>query len=911
MEKPWLVTKSVKEVHDCVSANPFQWPRTASLTDYRALIRKGNTRPSPGPDGVEKWCVKTLSDYSLTPFLELHNYMTLNSCFPGNVKDMYLTMFHKCGLRTDLNNWRGLMLSNFLANSPMTWLNHLLTPYIAANNILPDMQVATQQGVQTRDLTSFLAGTLTWAKRHNTTVYALKRDQMKGFDYLAPEGFYDALSAYGLPSAIIDIDKAAQTDTKVFIRTAHGLTDPIFVSGVAKQGGPISPLKSMLTTSLGHRYLDDVASVTPGALTIATSASLRSDPHLHDDNISLPLRMTEATDDSIIFASSIPALQTFCLLEERFQFAYGWLTNWLKTTAYVLSPHGIQPSRISMPSITVEPGVSPLTITHHDVPLISNELEFLRVKIDNPSHRFQELYDFIDAFTFPKFIGPTPITLTRKIVVQSIASRARALLTLQPITDADAFKLDRLIAAKVHATSGFPWIFNTEIATLPVSLHGFDFPSIRRINASIAVDGLARDLNHHIPAYRKMALITLADWTCSINDCVNPLAGLGIYKDFTRRLQYHTIPATWIIAQKEMGSMKPPLRLYATDQSHILNGEVSISHCLKLIKKHNPLCPSGSAALSLRTNSFKMVKQLGSWSSTNHGVVFHLLKMDDQLKLLNLHKKPSPTAKLNWNKITYALSHIDFNCLFDGSTDLLIPRAQRLDNAEHYITALAQICKFSPTSCQHNDNTWASDGSMIPAASGISDFKSITAAVTGPTTLILRIKDRNSSILQGEQMGLLAALVLAKYPPQIYTDHLNSTMIIDDSRTAINQDRRLRLMNGHSYYRWILDLVSRRSATVTYTKAHTTDISLLASLNREADHYASSAQKSIALIPIAPSPTFFMDPYTFHREPDGWIESNIRYFVNHFNALSTADRLALLPKHCMSTWLYDPNPPPP
>jgi hypothetical protein len=54
-----------------------------------------------------------------------------------------------------------------------------------------------------------------------------------------------------------------------------------------------------------------------------------------------------------------------------------------------------------------------------------------------------------------------------------------------------------------------------------------------------------------------------------------------------------------------------------------------------------------------------------------------------------------------------------------------------------------------------------------------------------------------------------------------------------------------------------------------------------------------------------------MDPYTFHREPDGWIESNICYFVNHFNAISTADRLALLPKHRMSTWLYDPTPPPP
>ena len=214
-------------------------------------------------------------------------------------------------------------------------------------------------------------------------------------------------------------------------------------------------------------------------------------------------------------------------------------------------------------------------------------------------HRLRELHDFVEAFTFPKFIGPTPITLIRKIVMQSIASRARALLTLQPITDTDALKLDRVIAAKVHAISGFPWIFNTEIATLPVSLHGFDFPSIRRINASIAVDGLARDLNHHIPAYRNMAWITLADWTCSINHCINPLEGNGIQQDFTCRLQYHMIPAAWIIAQKEMGAMKPPLRLCATDQSYILKGDVSISHCLKLIKTHDNSCPDGSATYSL------------------------------------------------------------------------------------------------------------------------------------------------------------------------------------------------------------------------------------------------------------------------------------------------------------------------
>ncbi|KAJ7885427.1 hypothetical protein B0H13DRAFT_1497873, partial [Mycena leptocephala] len=160
--KPWMETPSVVAVRDRVKADPFIWPRPASILQFRALLRRGNQKPSPGPDCWEKWLVKALSDFALALVLDLHNYMVMNSRFPGDVKEMWITMFHKRGLLTDLTNWRGLFLSNFLANSPI--------------------------------------------------LYALKRDQMKGFDYLAPEGFYDAVRAYRLPQSIIDLDRAAQED---------------------------------------------------------------------------------------------------------------------------------------------------------------------------------------------------------------------------------------------------------------------------------------------------------------------------------------------------------------------------------------------------------------------------------------------------------------------------------------------------------------------------------------------------------------------------------------------------------------------------------------------------------------------------------------------------------------------------
>ena len=129
IEKPWMITPSVAEVRNRVLNDPFLWPRNATLADFCAMIRRGNARPSPGPDGWEKWIVKALSDEALSMVLDLVNYMVTNSKFPGDIKDMWLIAFHKKGLHTQLSNWRGLMLSNFPANAPMTWLNYTLIAY--------------------------------------------------------------------------------------------------------------------------------------------------------------------------------------------------------------------------------------------------------------------------------------------------------------------------------------------------------------------------------------------------------------------------------------------------------------------------------------------------------------------------------------------------------------------------------------------------------------------------------------------------------------------------------------------------------------------------------------------------------------------------------------------------------------
>ncbi|KAF9002837.1 hypothetical protein BDZ89DRAFT_902567, partial [Hymenopellis radicata] len=143
--------------------------------------------------------------------------------------------------------------------------------------------------------------------------------------------------------------------------------------------------------------------------------------------------------------------------------------------------------------------------------------------------------------------------------------------------------------------------------------HGFEFPSIANMNASLALEGLAGDLNRHIAAYRKMACITLADWQCSINGCVNPLDGAGLERRFSR--YRGRLPSAWITAQQAMRDPGVMLSLRSTDQSHVLRGDVSLTHVLAICRVHEKDVPHGRVWLSLRKKGVSLLRHAGGWNA--------------------------------------------------------------------------------------------------------------------------------------------------------------------------------------------------------------------------------------------------------------------------------------------------------
>jgi hypothetical protein len=201
---------------------------------------------------------------------------------------------------------------------------------------------------------------------------------------------------------------------------------------------------------------------------------------------------------------------------------------------------------------------------------------------------------------------------------------------------------------------------------------------------------------------------------------------------------------------------------------------------------------------------------------------------------------------------------------------------------------------------------------MTPASAGILDNKTVTATITGPVSLALKLEGRNISILHGELISLTMGLILTDPSSHsiLYTDHLNSVCLIDDSKTIVDQKPRLQHMNSHSYYRWILTLAASSNLDILYTPGHSDEVSTPARMNFEADHYASSAQRHTLRTLTAPIPTFFMDDFTFYNSRDGWIESNIRTYTDKLACALSSHAITNGHQQHMALHLYDTKAPP-
>ena len=905
-DKPWMITPSVHQVADSVSSTPFLWPQTLDHHHLRLLLRRGNARPTPGPDGWEKWFIKILSDSALSVVLKLVNYIISSSHFPPCLKPTNISTIHKRGPNTILSNYRGIACNNFLLNLPFAWLNHLLGPFLTKHKVVPECQVATQPGTQGRDLVSFISQYERWASREHIPLYVLQRDQKKGFDMLEPEGFYDAIRAYHLPPSIIDLDRSSQENVSYRVKTAYGFTEPFIVNGVTKQGGSLSPLKCTLTTSLCNRWLADRRLDFTGSISITSHSHRLHRPHTPLDQIQLHLSMIEAMDDSLIPASDLSSLKRMARDADRFQATYGWETAWPKSALYVYNapPPSSQDAR--MPAVDYSNPQSD-TLTWHDIPIITSHTTFLQVPINRPDIQFSHLRDLILNFSFPSSTHRFPLTLLRRIVVQHLISKIRPHLALQPISHQHALALDHLIALKVHEYFSFPFRFKSLILTSPLNLRGLGFPSVSRINSSLAITGLHRDLNHHLTPFLKMAQITLADWTCSHNRCIHPLQH-PYSTSITSPSRQTYIPFAWALAQKSLSLIH--LSLLPTDIHFIASGDVSIRHLHSLSRHYLPHLPQVPTRVFSRfeDNGFSFLSQFGTprFSLSSQGPSF----------LFTPHSLSFPSAQYYLTRdlplLLHWLSFLSPLVIRIASPDislLLSPSARQHIAESSILSIAAQSSSFPHCS---PPSFFATDASTITSTSPSHTSTTTFAVLAFNNAFTASLpSNRSTGILHGEAYAIAAASVLARLSPQpitIFSDHLNSLRLLTSNPSALS----LKNNPARSLYRWILNIWDSmpHPPILTHVRAHTSSLTIPSQLNRLADYLASHSNSLNLPPPSLPLPTFFMDNYIPFSTHFGYIESHLFSFCDSHFALSDAANLDTFHEPQPSSACFDNTSPP-
>ncbi|KAJ3753735.1 hypothetical protein EV360DRAFT_87504 [Lentinula raphanica] len=400
-----------------------------------------------------------------------------------------------------------------------------------------------------------------------------------------------------------------------------------------------------------------------------------------------------------------------------------------------------------------------------------------------------------------------------------------------------------------------------------------------------------------------MASITVADWTCSINNCRYPLDGSSVSNGKTMfQRQTHSLPFTWIVAHSTLSKTNTQIR--QTDLSFLFTGDVSLRHLVHALPP-TTRTPSNASISSLERAHSPNLCSFGHWvfDYYDRSVSWHWNE-DLRDKLRGSMAYTAYTHVRTWieewslQSLAYGLVGIRNNeanpntALFNDRSSLVIPPLIRKSIAENSLLAILHSSSLPnlPQPSPQTNLIASSDASMLPSSPTLLQHRSVIFSSNSPfgsAAYSLLLYQNSASVPLGEAYGLLTCILAclrhsSPLPSIIYTDHLNSTRLISDSLTSPPLPHSWSSLPARSLYHRILDILhrSRDLPEIKYITAHTgaTDQGSLA--NHFADIVASKSQHDLISPPHAPLPTFFMDPYTLFSPSHSYIESNISTHIS-------------------------------
>ena len=258
------------------------------MKELEATIKElGRDKAAGHDDVINEFIVNASLGVRIIILTIFNNILKLEH-FPSSWAIGNIVPVFKKGVRTDLNNYRGITLLSCMAKLFTRLMNNRLSEWAERENKISNNQYGFRRGRGTTDCIFILKGLIDLMIARGKKLYALFVDYEKAYDYLDRSAVFYKLSRNGVSSKCINVLRSMYSKIKLNVR---GCTNnQYFTSSCGLlQGESTSPLLfSFFVSDLENYFPDETTGV---------------------DVVGELIKFLMFADDTIIFSQTAQGLQ--------------------------------------------------------------------------------------------------------------------------------------------------------------------------------------------------------------------------------------------------------------------------------------------------------------------------------------------------------------------------------------------------------------------------------------------------------------------------------------------------------------------------------------------------------------------------------------------------------------------------